>query len=149
MILTYQYFFPSPWYRNQMSTLLEPVNPPSASFPGVSQGMVISGGRLMVLSGHVPTDASGNLVTGDFEAQLSAAFENVGRTLTAAGIGFESVARFTIYVTDYDPSMIPILRRIRSRFINTATPPASALVGVAALYESRVRVEIDALAVVP
>jgi enamine deaminase RidA (YjgF/YER057c/UK114 family) len=103
----------------------------------------------MVLSGHVPTDASGNLVTGDFEAQLNAAFENVGRTLTAAGVGFEAVARFTIYVTDYDPSMIPILRRIRSRFINTATPPASALVGVAALYDSRVQVEIDALAVVP
>jgi enamine deaminase RidA (YjgF/YER057c/UK114 family) len=132
-----------------MSTTLEPVNPPGASFPGVSQGIVISGGRLMVLSGHVPTDASGNLVTGDFEVQLNAAFENVGRTLTAAGIGFESVARFTIYVTDYGPSMIPILRRVRSRFIDTATPPASALVGVAALYDSRVKVEIDALAVVP
>ena len=111
--------------------------------------MVIAGGRLIVLSGHVPVDVSGNLVTGDFEAQLSAAFENIGRTLAAAGAGFESVARFTIYVTNYDPSMLPILRTVRNRYISATTPPTSALVGVGALYDPRVQVEIDALAVVP
>ena len=129
--------------------MLLSVNAPGASFPGVSQGILIKGGRLLALSGHVPVDAAGNLVTGDFEAQLTAVFENIGRTLAAAGAGFEAVARFTIYVTDYDPAMLAVLRQVRSRFVSAEVPPASALVAVAALYDPRVRVEIDALAVVP
>lgn len=129
--------------------MLQSVNAPGASFPGVSQGVIIGGGRLLALSGHVPVDAAGNLVTGDFEAQLTAVFENIGRTLSAAGVGFEAVARFTIYVTDYEPSMLAVLRTVRSRFVSATTPPASALVAVAALYDPRVRVEIDALATVP
>lgn len=129
--------------------MLQSVNAPGTSFPGVSQGILIRGGKLLALSGHVPVDAAGTLVTGDFETQLKAVFENVGRTLAAAGVGFKAVARFTIYVTDYDPGMLAVLRQVRSRFISAEVPPASALVAVAALYDPRVRVEIDALAVVP
>jgi 2-iminobutanoate/2-iminopropanoate deaminase len=128
--------------------MLQSVNVPGASFPGVSQGILIQGGRLLVLSGHVPVDVAGDLVTGDFQTQLTAVFENIGRTLAAAGVGFEAVARFTIYVTDYEPAMLLVLRQVRSKFISAAVPPASALVAVAALYDPRVRVEIDALAVV-
>jgi enamine deaminase RidA (YjgF/YER057c/UK114 family) len=129
--------------------MLQSVNVPGASFPGVSQGILIKGGRLLALSGHVPVDEAGNLVTGDFEAQLTAVFESIGRTLAAAGVGFEAVARFTIHVTDYDPGMLAVLRQVRSQFISAEVPPASVLVAVAALYDPRVRVEIDALAVVP
>ena len=128
--------------------MLQSVNVPGASFPGVSQGILIQGGRLLVLSGHVPVDVAGDLVTGDFQTQLTAVFENIGRTLAAAGVGFEAVARFTIYVTDYEPAMLLVLRQVRSKFISAAVPPTSALVAVAALYDPRVRVEIDALAVV-
>jgi enamine deaminase RidA (YjgF/YER057c/UK114 family) len=128
--------------------MLQSVNAPGACFPGVSQGILIQGGRLLVLSGHVPVDVAGDLVTGDFQTQLTAVFENIGRTLAAAGVGFEAVARFTIYVTDYEPAMLLVLRQVRSKFISAAVPPASALVAVAALYDPRVRVEIDALAVV-
>ena len=128
--------------------MLQSVNAPGASFPGVSQGILIQGGRLLVLSGHVPVDVAGDLLTGDFQTQLTAVFENIGRTLAAAGVGFEAVARFTIYVTDYEPAMLLVLRQVRSKFISAAVPPASALVAVAALYDPRVRVEIDALAVV-
>ena len=102
----------------------------------------------MVLSGHVPIDAAGNLVVGDFESQLTAVFDNIGRTLAAAGTDFASVARFTIYVTDYSPDMVAILKRVRANYIRMDRPPASALIAVAALYDPRVRVEIDALAVV-
>ena len=128
--------------------MLQSVNAPGASFPGVSHGILIQGGRLLVLSGHVPVDVAGDLDTGDFQTQLTAVFENIGRTLAAAGVGFEAVARFTIYVTDYEPAMLLVLRQVRSKFISAAVPPASALGAVAALYDPRVRVEIDALAVV-
>lgn len=129
--------------------MIESINPPGASFPGVSQAVLVRGGNLVALSGHVPVDANGDLVEGDFETQLTAVFNNIGRTLAAAGTDFLSVIRFTMYVTDYSPAMLPVLKMVRARYISKERPPASALVGVAALYDPRVRVEIDALAVIP
>lgn len=129
--------------------MLKSVNPPGAAFPGVSQAMRITDGELLILGGHVPTDADGNLVKGGFEAQLTAVFENIKRTLETAGVGFEAVARFTYYVVNYEPSMIPVLREVRRRYLNMDTPPASALIGVAGLYDESVLVEVDGFAVIP
>ena len=103
--------------------MLQGINPPNAAYPGLSQAVVIRGGNLMVLSGHVPIDESGNIVSGDFEAQAVAVFENLGRTLRAAGVGFESVARLTTFVTDFEPGMIATLRAVRSRYISDNPPP--------------------------
>ena len=128
--------------------MLTAINPVGAAFPGVSQAVRIAG-DLVVLGGHVPVDEQGNLVKGDFESQLDAVFRSIGRTLEAAGLGFDSVARFTFYVARYEPSMIPVLRAVRSRYVNQEAPPASALVGVAALYDESILVEVDGIAVVP
>ena len=129
--------------------MLQAVNPPNAAFPGISQAVILRRGRPMYLSGHVPVDEAGELVEGNFEAQLEAVFANLGRTLRAASVGFESVARITVFVVGYQPEMLPVLRRVRARHVSATTPPASALVAVAALYDPRVSVEIDAVAVVP
>jgi enamine deaminase RidA (YjgF/YER057c/UK114 family) len=130
--------------------MLTAINPPGAAFPGVSQAVQISGGDLLILGGHVPTDEEGNLVEGDFETQLRAVFQGVKRTLAAAGVGFETVARLTYYVAEYEPSMLSILRKVRSEFIDAAhTSPASAVVAVVQLYDKAVRVEVDGFAVLP
>ncbi len=110
--------------------------------------MRIRGGDLTILSGHVPVEANGELVVGDFEAQLDAAFRAIGRTLAAAGAGYEALVRLTIYVVDYDPAMLAVLKRVRSRYVSAEAPPASAFVAVAALYDARIKVEIDGFAVV-
>jgi enamine deaminase RidA (YjgF/YER057c/UK114 family) len=130
--------------------MLTAINPPGAAFPGVSQAVQISGGDLLILGGHVPTDAEGKLVEGDFETQLRAVLEGVKRTLSTAGVGFEAVARLTYYVAGFEPSMLPILRKVRSEFVDKAhTSPASALVAVVELYDPAVRVEVDGFAVLP
>lgn len=128
--------------------MLEAVNPPNANFPGLSQAVVIRGGNLMVTSGHVPTDDKGELVTGNFEEQVVAAFENLARTLKSAGVGFESVARLTTFVTDYEPGMIATLRAVRGRYLSGNVPPASVVIAAAALYDPRIRIEIEAIAIV-
>lgn len=81
--------------------------------------------------------------------QLDQVFRNIAATLYAAGVGFESVARLTLYVRDFDASLLPQIREVRDRWINTACPPASALIGVASLFRPDVLVEVDAFAVVP
>jgi len=129
--------------------MLIPVNPPNASWPGLSQGVILQGNGIFLTSGHVGLDEKGELVSGDFETQVVAVFEGIGRTLKAAGLGFESVARIVTYVTDYEPGMVDIIRRVRSRYVSQEKPPASVLIAAAALYDPRVRVEVEVIAVVP
>lgn len=129
--------------------MIEAVNPPGAAFPGVSQATIARGGDIMILSGHVPTDADGEVVDGDFEAQVRAVFANLEQTLAAAGASFHSVLRFTYYVTAYEPALLSIIKKVRTPLLSTDAPPASALVAVTELYDPRVRIEIDAVALVP
>ncbi|MHC2017918.1 RidA family protein [Methylobacterium sp. CM6247] len=129
--------------------MLRPINPPGPSIPGISQAMLVSEGRLLILSGHVPFDGAGEVVSGDLATQLDRVFQNMQATLHAAGADFSAVARLTIYVRDYDPSQLPIIRAVRDRWINAECPPASALIGVAALAFPDMLVEVDAMAFLP
>lgn len=128
--------------------MLRSVNPPGADIPGISQAMIVEGGKLMYLSGHVPFGKDGISVA-NFEAQLDQVFANMKATLKEAGTDFSAVARLTFYIRGYDGSQLDALRTVRDRWVNTANPPASALIGVAALFHPDVLVEVDAIAVLP
>ncbi|MGE0211299.1 MAG: RidA family protein [Parvibaculaceae bacterium] len=129
--------------------LLTPINPPSAAWPGVSQGMILKGNGIFVSTGHVGVDEQGNVIDASLEDQVVALFESLGRTLKAASLGFEHVARMTTYVTDFESETVDTIRRVRSRYFNADAPPASVMIGVAALYDPRLRVEAEIIAVVP
>jgi len=126
---------------------LKPINPPGAKWPGVSQAMAVQGKGLLISSGHVGVDVNGEIVDSSFEDQCVALFEGLGRTLKEAGLGFHNVARMTTYVTDYEPSLIDTIRKVRANYFNMDAPPASVLVGVQALYDPRLRMESDIVAV--
>ena len=126
------------------------INPDGVTIPGISQAMLLEEDeRLLLISGQVPLNATGAVVGTDLETQLVQVFENMRVVLAAAKADFSSVARFTIYVCDYHPDKLPIVRSVRNRYVDPAHPPASSLIGVAALFQPGVLVEIDALAVAP
>jgi 2-iminobutanoate/2-iminopropanoate deaminase len=129
--------------------MLRLINPPGPSIPGISQAVLVESGRPLFLSGHVPFDATGSVSSLEFGAQLDQVFRNLHATLQAAGVGFEAVARLTIYVCDLKPGLLATLRDVRDRWINLDQPPASVLIGVASLFRPDVLVEVDAFAVVP
>ena len=124
------------------------INPPGPGIPGLSQAAAIDGGRLLLLSGHVPFRADGSVAGPDFEAQLEQVFSNLETTLKAAGSDFAKVAKLTYYITDLQPNLLATLRAVRDRFIDPKHPPASTLIGVATLFRPDVRVEIEAVATV-
>lgn len=128
---------------------LTPYNPPSAAWPGLSQGIRVNGGDLLFLSGQAPLDDNGEVVTGDFEAQVRAAFQSVGRVLAEAGVGFEALVRLTYYVAGYTPDLISVIKAVRSPLLSQDCPPASVLIPVAELYDPAIRIEIEAIAVIP
>lgn len=132
-----------------VNAMLRPVNPAGAAIPGISSAMVVENGRLIFLSGHVPMDANGAVLPPDIESQLDQVFKNLGATLEAAGATPRHLARITIYVRDFKPDQLPVIRRARDHFINQEKPPASALIGVAELFHPDVLVEVDAVAVLP
>lgn len=123
------------------------INPPGHSIPGISQAMLVEPGRLLFLSGHVPFDGGGAIAKG-LDEQLEQVFRNINLTLTEAGSDFSAIVRLTIYVIEYNISMLDTIRTVRDRWINKNCPPASALFGVASLFHPDVLVEIDAIAAV-
>ena len=70
---------------------------------------------------------------------------NVGALLKAAGLGFEHVARTTVFLADMND--FAAMNAVYARYV-VDPPPARATVQVARLPRD-VRIEIDAIAVIP
>jgi enamine deaminase RidA (YjgF/YER057c/UK114 family) len=117
---------------------------------GYTHAVVTKPGKLVFLAGQVANDPSGQLVgKGDLKAQTEQVFANLKTALAAAGAAFKDVVKITWNVKNYKPEDLPALRAIRDKYVNTAEPPASTLIGVASLFQDDYLLEVDAIAVVP
>ncbi len=106
----------------------------------------IRAGNLLFLSGQIPIDpASGVLVTGDIAAQTEQVMRNICALLEAAGAGVEHLVRTTVFLVDMNE--FAAMNECYAKFL-VDPPPARATVQVARLPRD-VRVEIDAIAVLP
>ena len=103
-------------------------------------------GNLLFLSGQIPIDpASGALVDGDIVAQTEQVMRNICALLEAAGAGVEHLVRTTVFLADMNE--FTAMNECYAKFL-VDPPPARATVQVARLPRD-VRVEIDAIAVIP
>lgn len=125
-------------------------NPPGLSTPrGYSHAVSVSGGRTVYIAGQVAYNAQGEVVgKGDLRAQTRQAFENLRLALASAGGSFKDLVKMNTYVVGYKPDQLSILREVRSEMLKDLTPPASTLVGVQALVNPDLLIEIEAIAVV-
>ncbi len=106
----------------------------------------IRAGQLLFVSGQIPVDPkTGAVVDGDITAQADQAMRNVSALLKAAGLGFEHVARTTVFLTDLND--FAAMNAVYARYVIDPAP-ARATVQVARLPRD-VRIEIDAIAVIP
>ena len=118
--------------------------------PSYSQAIVVTGGKMVFVSGQVALNAKGELVgSGDLKAQTIQAFENMKAVLAASGATFGDLVKFTFFVKNYDPAQIAVIRSVRDSYLPKGQPPpASTLVGVQSLFRDDVLIEIEAIAVV-
>ncbi len=106
----------------------------------------IRAGNLLFVSGQIPVDPkTGAIVDGDITAQADQSMRNVAALLKAAGLGFEHVARTTVFLADMDD--FAAMNVVYAKYI-VNPPPARATVQVARLPRD-VKIEIDAIAVFP
>lgn len=104
----------------------------------------IQAGNTVYLSGQIPLDpASGELVSGDIEAQTVRVFENLKAVAQAAGGSLRQAVKINIYLTDL--SHFASVNAVMARYFEQPYP-ARATLGVAALPRGAA-VEADAVLV--
>jgi 2-iminobutanoate/2-iminopropanoate deaminase len=110
----------------------------------LSQGIRV--GELLLISGQVGIDGSGELVSlDDFDAQADQAFRNLANVLEAGGSSLAQVVKVTIFLTDMAANFPKIVELRRKWF--TPPYPADTIVEVRSLYRPEVMLEIEAIAV--
>ncbi|WP_330231032.1 RidA family protein [Nocardia sp. NBC_00508] len=128
------------------------VNPEALPKPEVYRQLAIAeGSKLVFLAGQVARDANGEKVgEGDFAAQVEQAYLNVAAALAEVGGSWDDIAKLTIYVVDWTPDKMPLLgegvgRAAAKLGIDPVKP--ITLLGVSALGEPDIMVEVEATAV--
>lgn len=133
---------------------IELLNPDGIPKPDLyRQVAVATGTRTVYLAGQVARTADGEPVgSGDLAAQVEQAFLNVATALAAVGGSFADVAKLTIYLVDLRPEKLAEfgegVGRAAAR-LGTVPLAAATVIGVDALGEPDLLVEVDAFAVLP
>jgi enamine deaminase RidA (YjgF/YER057c/UK114 family) len=114
----------------------------------INQGIEVTGAqRVLYLSGQTANAADGApMHPGDLAAQFRLAWANLKDALAAADMDPTNIVRLNMYTTDVDGFMaaagdlVPI-------FAEDGCKPVSTLLGVTALFEPELMIELEATAV--
>lgn len=133
---------------------VEMTDPATLAAPvGYHHVAVGTGTRTAYLAGQIAHAADGTLVgDGDLAAQIEQVYVNVAAALEAVGGTFADITKLTMYVVDWQPEKIAAvgqgIRRAAKR-LAVDTSKAMTLIGVGALVEPDLLVEVDVVAVLP
>lgn len=114
--------------------------------PAFSQGVLVSGGSLLVVGGQNGTDESGELVSDNLGEQTKQALRNVLTVLAEAGADASHVARLGVYLV---PGANAGTGYASAFEVWGANPAAVTVLTVHSLARPGALVEIEALALVP
>ena len=118
------------------------LNPPTLPQPEVyAQLSIAEGSKLVFISGQVARDATGAPVgPGDLAAQAEQAYANLHAAVTAAGGSFSDIAK----MAQLAEGAVRAAQRLGFDLVRPIT-----LLGVAALGEPDLLIEVEAIAVLP
>ena len=111
-------------------------------------GVKVPAGRsLFFLSGLTARDHTGAVVAPeDTAAQTRQILENMSTLLAEVGAAMDDVVKVVVYVTDM--SDITAVHAVRAEYF-PRDPPASTMIQVSGFVSTAMRIEIDAVAIVP
>jgi enamine deaminase RidA (YjgF/YER057c/UK114 family) len=112
----------------------------------------VSAGRLLFIAGQVAIDENNQLVgIGDFNAQMDQVFTNLGRILESAAASYDSVVKFTTYLTRSGDLKAFYEKRaeIFADIYRAGHYPTNTLVVIDQLAREEWLVEIEAVAAIP
>ncbi len=97
----------------------------------------------LLFTTHIPLRADGSIETGDIRTQSIATLESLKTSLEKAGSSLADVMHLTIYLTDIDER--PAFNEVYCSYFKKPYPVRCA-VGVAALADPDMKVEVTAIA---
>jgi enamine deaminase RidA (YjgF/YER057c/UK114 family) len=104
-------------------------------------------GREVYVTGQVSVDSSGAIVgAGDLAAQSQRAFNNLLAVLGSARAGPLDVVRLTIYVVNYDPKDLDVIKSAAAPFLASRNPPVVNILGVQSLSRPGLLISVEAMA---
>ena len=122
-----------------------PILSPSAPPPAGFYSQAVRAGNLLFVSGQLPLDAKGTLVSGDVTAQAVQTLINIQHILEAAGATLSNLVQVTLYITSIDHW--PAVNAAYAAFLaGVPVPPARAVVPAKELHFGAL-IEIQAVAV--
>jgi enamine deaminase RidA (YjgF/YER057c/UK114 family) len=114
--------------------------------PVVGYSRAVAAGDFVFVSGCTSVADGVFVHEGDAEAQTTQAIANVAQALEALGVGLADVVRTRMYVTDI--SRWEEYGRAHGAAFGEAMP-ATSMLGVAALVDPRMLIEVEAVAYKP
>jgi enamine deaminase RidA (YjgF/YER057c/UK114 family) len=129
---------------------IERLNPDGLEeVPGISHVTIATGSRIVHVSGQTGVDGDGNIVGPTHQEQAKQALLNLKIAADAAGVTAGDAAKVMLYVVDYSDDALGGIFAGLAEFeaeVGEAFPPAaSTLVGVTALWQPGLLIEIDAV----
>jgi enamine deaminase RidA (YjgF/YER057c/UK114 family) len=115
-----------------------------------SHAVTVAGpGKLIYVSGQISLDADGKLIgKGDMRAQSKQVFDNVTAVLRAAGATWDDVIKMNTYMVGTNAANVAAYREVRQNYLKAGRLPASTLVGVTALVQPELLLEVEVVAAV-
>jgi enamine deaminase RidA (YjgF/YER057c/UK114 family) len=107
----------------------------------------VKAGGMLYVSGQVGRDEAKLEILEGAEAQITQAFENLGRVLEAGGCGFADVVELITYHVDIKAQLRSFVA-LKDKYFPRDFPAWTAL-GVAALANPKLLIEIRCTALVP
>ncbi len=130
---------------------IEWLNPAGVHAPTVyTHAVTVSDARLVFISGQIALDEENKLVgEGDLRAQAAQAFANLNAVLGSLGADFSHVLKLTMYIANYRADEhLSIVREVLARYVADDQRPANTLVGVQALAQPALLIEVEAVAAI-
>ena len=107
--------------------------------------------ELLFIAGQLAVNEAGELVgKGDFAAQMSQIFDNLGRALETEGLGFANVTKFTTYLVHSQDieAFMTVRKELFARIYPGGQYPPNTLLMVDRLVGEQFLIEIEAIAAV-
>ena len=131
--------------------MIQILQPPGWALPkGYSNGIAVTGGTTVFISGQVAFNSKGVFEEKNFAGQFRQTLKNTLAVLAEAGGKPEHIVRMTWYVTD-KKEYLGALKEVgvAYRELIGRHYPAMAVVQVGGLMEDEAKLEIETTAVIP
>ena len=123
-----------------MKQIINPAGGPGAVGP---YSPAIKSNGLVFVSGQIPLDpASGELVSGDIQAQVRRVLENIGLLLGEAGSSFQEALKVSVFLADLNH--FEAMNQVYAEYFGDSRPARSTI--EASRLPKGVDVEIDVIA---